>query len=312
MRSNWVQLLLCLLLSAGIWLIHNLSQTYVSMVSVPVAAESNIEGHAGTSTTEATVSAQVKATGFRHARMSGRHKRPVRVTFSPSDFRQDGDNLYSVPVSNLYRYSSQIFGEGVSVESIISEAPKFVFPEVSYRKVPVRKVQSLTFEQQYMATRPMTLQPDSVLVYGEPARIENIEYVLTRPIDLWNLRNSVHGTVKLEVPSGVRLSDTEVVYSMEVSRYVEVSAEVDIETRNVPRGSELVVLPSKANVTFRCVFPMGSDPAAKARFYVDYKDFAGSITGRCVAQVEDLPSGVISWTMSPEVFDCIVRNSSQR
>jgi len=312
MKSNWVQLLLCLLLSAGIWLIHNLSQTYVSLVSVPVAAESNIEGHAGASTTEATVTAQVRASGFRHARMSGRYHRPIRVSVSPSDFRREGDNLYSIPVSNLYKYSSQIFGDGVSIESIVSEAPRFVFPAVAYRKVPVRKVQSLDFEPQYMATRPMTLQPDSVLVYGEPARIESIEYVLTRPIDLWNIRSSVHGSVRLEVPSGVRLSETEVAYSMEVSRYVEVTSEVDVETRNVPRGSELVVLPSRASVTFRCVFPMGSDPAKNARFYVDYSDFAGSITGRCVARTEDLPSGVISWNMVPEVFDCIVRTSEQR
>ncbi len=312
MKNNWVQLLLCLLLSAGIWLIHNLSQVYVNLVSVPVSAESNIEGHAGTSATEVTVSAQVKASGFRHAKLSGRHKRPVRVSFSPSDFRHEGGNLYSIPVSNLYRYSSQIFGDGVSVESFISEAPRFVFPEVSYRKVPVRKVQSLSFEPQYMAIRPMTIQPDSVLVYGEPARIESIESVLTRPIDLWNIRSSVHGTVKLEVPSGVRLSATEAVYSMEVSRFVEISSETEVEARNVPRGSELVVLPSRASVTFRCVFPMGADPVQKTKFYVDYKDFASSITGRCIAKAEDLPSGVISWTMTPEVFDCIVRTSEQR
>lgn len=312
MKSHWVQLLLCLLLSAGIWLIHNLSQVYVSIVSVPVVADSNIEGHSGTSSTEAAVSAQLKATGFRHAKMSGRHKRPVRIRVSPSDFRHEGGNLYSIPVSNLYRYSSQIFGDGVSVESFISEAPKFVFPEVSFRKVPVRKVQSLSFEAQYMPVRPMTLQPDSVLVYGDPSRIENIEYVLTRPINLWNLRSSVHGSVKLEVPSGVRLSDTEAVYSVDVSRYVEVSGEVDVETRNVPRGSELVVLPSKATVTLRCVFPVGANPLQKAKFYVDYRDFAGSITGRCVARSENLPSGVITCEISPEVFDCIVRSSEQR
>lgn len=312
MKSHWVQLLLCLLLSAGIWLIHNLSQVYVSIVSVPVVADSNIEGHSGTSSTEAAVSAQLKATGFRHAKMSGRHKRPVRIRVSPSDFRHEDGNLYSIPVSNLYRYSSQIFGDGVSVESFISEAPKFVFPEVSFRKVPVRKVQSLSFEAQYMPVRPMTLQPDSVLVYGDPSRIENIEYVLTRPINLWNLRSSVHGSVKLEVPSGVRLSDTEAVYSVDVSRYVEVSGEVDVETRNVPRGSELVVLPSKATVTLRCVFPVGANPLQKAKFYVDYRDFAGSITGRCVARPENLPSGVITCEISPEVFDCIVRSSEQR
>ena len=258
MKSHWVQLLLCLLFSAGIWLIHNLSQTYVNIVSMPVVAESNLPGHAGVSSSDATITAQVKATGF----------------------RQEGDNLFMIPVSNLYKYVSSIFGDGVSVESFVSEAPRFVFQEVGYRKVPVRKVQALTFEPQYMPLHPMSVTPDSVLVYGEPSRLESIDYILTRPIDLWGLRSSVHGTVKLEVPSGVRLSDTEVVYSMEVSRYVEKSVEVEIQTRNVPRGQELVVLPSTAEVVFRMVFPAGSDPSEKAVFYVDYDDFAGSITGR--------------------------------
>ncbi len=311
MKSHWVQLLLCLLFSAGIWLIHNLSQTYVNIVSMPVVAESNLPGHAGVSSSDATITAQVKATGFRQAKLSRRHRRPGRVVFDAADFRQEGDNLFMIPVSNLYKYVSSIFGDGVSVESFVSEAPRFVFQEVGYRKVPVRKVQALTFEPQYMPLHPMSVTPDSVLVYGEPSRLESIDYILTRPIDLWGLRSSVHGTVKLEVPSGVRLSDTEVVYSMEVSRYVEKSVEVEIQTRNVPRGQELVVLPSMAEVVFRMVFPAGSDPSEKAVFYVDYDDFAGSITGRCIPKAEGLSSAVISWKMSPEAFDCIVRASAQ-
>lgn len=311
MKSHWVQLLLCLLLSAGIWLIHNLSQTYVNIVSVPVVAESNLPGHSGASYTDATVTAQVKATGFRQASLSRRYRRPVRVVFDASDFRQEGDNMYSIPVSNLYKYASAIFGDGISVESFVSEAPKFIFQEAGYKKVPVRKVQSLSFESQYMPLHPMSILPDSVLVYGEPSRLESIDYVLTRPIDLWGLRSSVHGKVRLETPSGVRLSDTEAVYSMEVVRYVEMTSEVEIHTRNVPRGQELVVLPSRAEVVFRTVFPVGADPAQKTVFYVDYNDFSGSITGRCIPRVEDLPSGVISYKVIPEVFDCIERTSEQ-
>ncbi len=299
------------MLSAGIWLIHNLSQTYVNLVSVPVVAESNLPGHAGQSSSDATISAMVRGSGFRQAGLSRRHRRPERVVFNAADFRQEGDNLFVIPVPKLYEYASAIFGEGISVESFVSEAPRFVFQEVGYKKVPVRKVQALTFESQYMPLHPMRISPDSVLVYGEASRLENIEQVLTRPIDLWGLRSSVHGSVKLEIPSGVRLSDTEVAYSMDVVRYVETSSQVEIQTRNVPRGQELVVLPPKAEVVFKTVFPVGTDPARKAVFYVDYNDFAGSITGRCVPYVEGLPSGVISWKMSPETFDCIERTSAQ-
>lgn len=310
--KRWAQFLLCLLVSAGIWLIHNLSQNYVNIVSVPIVAESNIDGRARRSTSDATVTAQVRASGFRHASLSKRDKRPKTVVIDAADLHHDSGDLYSMGTTELYKYSAAIFGDGVSVESLISDAPKFIFPEVSHKKVPVRRVHSITFSPQYMSEDGMQLQPDSVIVYGETSRLENINYVLTRPIELNNVRNSVHGKVKLEIPSGVRVSADEVIYSMEVTRYVEVRAEVQIGVRNLPADVDLAVLPPTATVVFKCVFPTTSDPVSSTSFYIDYRDFANSITGRCVARCSGLPATVLSYDMEPEVFDCVVRNSSGR
>lgn len=307
--KNWVQFLLCVLLSAGVWLTLNLSQDYVSIVSVPVVAVSNIEGRAGVSTSEATATAKVAATGFQHLFLGRKHKRPVMVTFNAADFRYEQEDMYAISNASLYRYASQLFGDGVTVDSFISEDLMFSFPEETYRKVPVRPVLSITYDPQFMALKPMSLQPDSVLVYGEPSRLENVEYVLTRPLELTELRSSVHGKVRLEVPSGVRLSHEESIYSMEVTRYLEICSEVKIGTRNVPSGVHLAVLPSTATVVYRCVFPMTSDPSANARFYIDYRDFTGSRTGRCVVRSEGIPSNVIDFNVSPEVFDCLVREA---
>ena len=109
MRNNWVQFLLCLLLSSAIWLIHNLSGSYVGLVSVPVQAKSNIEAHSEMSTTDATVTAQLRASGFRHIMFALKHKRPLVVTFSPSDLKYLGEDKYSIPSSSLYKYSTAIF-----------------------------------------------------------------------------------------------------------------------------------------------------------------------------------------------------------
>ena len=309
MKSNWIQLLLCLALSSSIWLIHNLSQSYVSIVSVPVAARSNLAGRAELSSTDATVTAQVRASGFRHLKLSSVRRRPVRISFSPEDFRHDGGDVYSIPVANLYKYAAPIFGDGVSIESFISDDPEFLFNEVTFKKVPVQRVQSVSYRPQYMATREMTVHPDSVLVYGEESRLENIDRILTRPIELKDLSASAHGTVRLDGPIGVRLSDEEVVYSLDVSRYVEIRSVVKVEARNVPPGMHLSVLPSTAEVVFRCMFPTASDPSESATVYVDYDDFTKSLTGRCIARCDNLPSGVISYSVTPEVFDCIINSS---
>lgn len=305
----WVQFLLCVVLSAAFWLVVNMSQDYVALVSVPVVAESNIEGRAAVSTSEATATAQVGASGFRHMVLARKHKRAVQANFAAADFRYVGEDKYSISNAALYRYASEIFGDDVTVESFISEDLEFSFPEESYKKVPVRPVLSVTFEPQYMALAPMTLQPDSVLVYGEPGRLDNVEFVSTKPLDLSDLRSSVHGKVRLDIPSGVRLSHQESIYSMEVTRFVEVRAEVKVGTRNVPARTNLSVLPSTATVVFRCVFPTTTDPASKTVFYIDWRDFSSSRSGRCVPRVEGLPSNVIDYTITPEVFDCLVKTA---
>jgi hypothetical protein len=305
----WVQFLLCVLFSASIWLVLNLSQNYVAIVSVPMTARSNIEGRAALSQSEATVTAQVSASGYRHVVLARRYRRTEQVSFAAADFRYMGGDRYAIPNTALYRYASQIFGEGVTVESFISEDPEFSFPEETYKKVPVRAVLDIEYAPQYMALKPLQVQPDSVLVYGEPSRLENVSVVSTKPLDLGDLRRSVHGKLRLETPSGVRLSHDECVYSLEVTRFVELRSEVHIGTRNVPASVDLAVLPSTATVVYRCIFPTATDPTAKAKFYIDYNDFAGSLSGRCVARCEELPNNVIDYTISPEVFDCLVKTA---
>jgi hypothetical protein len=40
-------------------------------------------------------------------------------------------------------------------------------------------------------------------------------------------------------------------------------------------------------------------------FHVDYGEFARSITGRCVVHHGELPKGVISCGITPDVVECV-------
>ena len=164
----------------------------------------------------------------------------------------------------------------------------------------------LDFRSQYMALSPMSLQPDSVYVYGEPLRLDNVDRVLTKPLEIYDINTDLHGSVKLEVPKALRLSHESVTYSLAVSRYVEVKKEMRIEVKNVPSGVTMSVLPSTADVVLKCVFPLSVDPCLNASLYVDYKDFANSITGRCVVKASGMSSAVINYTTEPEVVDCLI------
>ena len=299
--------LLSLLLAFSIWISHNLSLQYSSVVSVPVIALSNIEGHQAESSNTSPVVARCRTTGYRLLRKNRMSRRgQLRVYFSPDDLHHDTEDIYYITANELSGYFSEIFGDNVQLESFVSSSVQFRFPEENHKTVPVQVVSVVSFKPQYMPLAPMKIVPDSVIVYGEPLHLQNIDRVVTETVTLQNLSSGAHGMARLEEPrGGVRLSDTEVSYVLDVTRYVEIRREVKVGTRNVPAGRDLTVYPSVVDVVFRCVFPLASDPTEGISFYVDYNDFASSINGRCVPHDSGLPSVVIDYDVEPQVLECI-------
>lgn len=299
--------LLSLLLAFSIWISHNLSLQYSSVVSVPVIALSNIEGHQAESSNTSPVVARCRTTGYRLLRKNRMSRRgQLRVYFSPDDLHQEDEDLYYITSNELSGYFSEIFGDNVQLESFVSSRVQFRFPAENHKTVPVQAVSVVSFKPQYMALGAMKIVPDSVVVYGEPLHLQNIDRVVTEAITLQNLSSGAHGMARLEAPKGgIRLSVSEVSYALDVTRYVELHKEVKVGTRNVPAGRDLTVYPSVVDVVFRCVFPLAYDPTEGVSFYVDYNDFASSINGRCVPRDSGLPSSVIDYSVEPKVLECI-------
>lgn len=298
--------LLSLLLAFGVWMAHNLSLQYSSLISMPVIAESNIEGRANISSNTTSVVARCRTTGYNLlGKNRSASRKQVHVYFLPEDLHHEEGDVYTISANELGGYVKEIFGDDVQLESFVSSSVQFRFPVENHKRVPVQPISVISYKSQYTSTSPLVMSPDSVTVYGEPIRLEKLDRVHTETITLQNLSSGAHGVARLEVPNGVRLSTEEVSYSLDVTRYVEVRSEVTIAVRNVPAGKELNVYPSVAEMVLRCSFPLGYDPSEGVRFYIDYKDFVNSIGGRCVPHVEGLSSAVIDYSLEPQVFECI-------
>lgn len=297
-------ILLCLLLSSGIWLIHNLTRSNSEIVSVSVLAESNLEGRAQKAADAVAVSARLKASGFRLLWLSGKRK-PVAVFFDASDFEYREGDTYAVPSSKLYRYSTELFGPNVEVEQFLSQEALFRFSGENCKKVPVVPVHLLDFAPEYAALSEMTLSPDSVLVYGDPGRLASIESIFTATVRGSEIDRNFHGEALLEAPSGVRLSDKIVSFSQLVTRFVEIRTELGVMVNGAPRDRDISIYPSRVNVVFRCVYPLKEDPIGKVSCRIDYADFQNSLNGKCLVKLNRLPAGVLSYDITPQVCECI-------
>ncbi len=302
-----VVFLLSLLLAFSVWMIHNLSLNYSDTMSVPVVARCEIEGHSNVSSNSSVIVARCRTSGFnllrKNAFLDG--KRALPVDFDPKDMHHKEDDIFYVSAAELSGYVGAIFGEGVRLESFLSETVQFRFPYENNKRVPVQPVTMLSFRPQYMAMEGMKVQPDSVTIYGEPFHLEKVDRVMTKAIELSDIKASSHGTVRIEPITGVRMSAESVNYSLDVTRFVELSEDVAVTAKNVPVGKSLKIYPSTAKATFKCSFPLSENPLEKVSFYIDYADFEKTHSGKCIAKSTEIPGGVIEFSLYPEVFDCV-------
>lgn len=303
---SWVALIVALLLASLVWILSNLSQTYSGTVSVPVIARCNLEGHQSLSSNTVLVSARCRTQGFRLVReQSRRERKTLVVDFSPADLHRTGGDTFCVIGGAINSYVNQFFGEETTVEAFITDTLRFTFPRENHKKVPVEVPMTVHCRSQYMQSGPFRTSPDSVTVYGEEARLEGIEKVSTSRLVLSDVHDTRSGILRLNPIAGVRLSVEQVGYELPVTRYVELRSTLPVEVWNAPAGHNLQVFPATAEVVLLCAFPLVKDPLPEFRIYVDYKDFAASINGRCVPRTLRLPAGVLEYRVQPEVFDCI-------
>lgn len=302
-------LIVSLLASCIVWLLTNLSNNYAGVISVPVIAECSIDGHSAQSSNRALVTARCRASGFSLLRAQSRKERqPVHVRFDRADLHYAGRDTYLLTGSAKNTYAGRFFGEETVVEAFVTDTLSFIFPAENHKKVRVTPLIQIGYRPQYMNASPLRIKPDSVTVYGEAARLDQIDNVSTARLNLWDVHEAQHGTVKLNKVKGVRMSVDEVSYEQEVTRYVELQATLPVEVWNAPAGHHLQVLPPVAKVVLRCAFPIGRDPLSQFKLYIDYRDFNASLSGRCVPQTLRLPAGVLDYRVEPEVFDCIEDN----
>ena len=306
LSRSWVLLVISLVLAALIWLMSNLSRQYSGTVSVPVIGICNIDGHRRESVNTAVVSARCRTQGYRLVReQSRRERRPVKVVFDKGDLHRIGPDVFCIVGGAKNSYAGAFFGEETSVEAFITDTLRFIFPAENHKKVPVHVPQSIVCRSQYMQSGPLKVQPDSVTVYGEDARLEAVEKVDAVRLSLGDVHEPAHGMLRLQIPEGVRCSHDQVSYELPVTRYVELRSQVSVEVWNAPAGHKIQVFPPVADVVLLCAFPVSRDPLSSFKLYIDYRDFASSLTGRCVPRTLRLPAGVLQYRVSPEVFDCI-------
>lgn len=310
MKKDLGILAVSLLLAFLVWAFHNLSLTYSASLQYRVAVTSPVEGHENSALAREALVIRGDATGFLvlSARSHRRNPQTINIKVDPRFLHPaDGErDLFTLATSDIREQLSEELSGWFNIDFIETDTLSFIFASQDYVKVPVNPQISLSFAPQHMRVGEMEIRPDSVLVYGDVALLAGVTEVKTERVSLGGLKKSAQGYASVEQLKGLRVDCSEVLYSVNVQRYVEQTRTVAVKAVNVPDDRRLMLLPSSLELTYRTPF---ESKASKVQddisLTVDYREFSASRSTKIVPKLE---SGreIFSYTLSPRMVEGII------
>lgn len=295
--------LFCLFLAFIIWSVHRLSENYSVFLEYRVNVSTNIPGRSESSLSDNTLIIKARTSGFYiiQQRLTGSaaiiNIKPDGKLFKKRIGKKDG---FYILIQDIRQKVNEYFGEALSIEGFNTDTLNFAFALQTSKEVPIVPVKVITFSDQYMQSSSLVISPSKVMIYGNRDVIDKIDSVYTNPIKLNKIRSSKSGVVSLKPINGVRFSTNELLYSLNVVRYVEKVANVKIMIKGASDNSRVSISP--ANLLVRYRIPYGSRfdlSLSKAIFYIDFDDIENSLNNYVKPKVEGLSSEVIDMSISP-------------
>lgn len=304
---DWQILLVSLLLAFFVWLIYTLSGEYSAFLEYEIVAVSEINGHSDRSSTSATMIIRGKANGFYIIRRRIYKSVPMEIKVAPELWKKSDtdDELFYLTEDAMRELMPSIGLQNVDLEYFVTSRLEFRFTKEQYKKVPVVPNAVVECRPQYMQIGDITVEPDSVLVYGTVSDLSRINYVNTETIYAEDLDGEKDGVVSLITPPGLRLSEKMIHYTVSVSRYVEMKSTVSLSVINLPAGERAILLPSRVTVIYRVPFPYQNTDETGFTAGIDYNDISRMSGMEMPVRLFSSPRGILSYRFQPPVVDFI-------
>lgn len=302
--------LFCLFLAFFLWSIHKLSEVYSVNLSYRVHIVTQKRGHASEADAENLLSLKGRATGFYI--LQHRYGKKDELITLPVEGRlltpvQDLPDKFYVLVSDVENIVMDIISDHVEKEDMSSDTLFFSLPSQSHRDLPIAADYNVRFKDQYMSEGKMKLSPSTVTVYGDKLLLEKTDSIYINHLNFDRLSESKSGVTGLVPVNGLRYSESEIYYELEVVRYIEKSLILTVEPVNVPENKMVRFYPVKVELTYRTSLKNArSLENAIFAATIDYNDITASISNTIEPKVTGITKDILSMELEPRFVKCKV------
>lgn len=149
----------------------------------------------------------------------------------------------------------KILPSSTSIKQIKPIEIKFGYIVQQCKTVPIKLQAKITPAYQYQFVGNIEVVPSSVQIFGEQSAIDAISSINTEDYQAKDLRTSLNTTLKLIVPSGIRVQPSVVTLKCAVEQLTEKTFTLPVTIENPPADKEIQIYPEEVKVTVRVGLP---------------------------------------------------------
>jgi|GEM_PF-5664002 len=225
------------------WSVSKLSETHTDATSFALDFTNVPDSLILNKDARMNVELRVQASGWQFLGLQFGNR---RLAISLNGVRQSPVGYYLPRHLFLSQIESQLPG-AVDLMEVDGDTLYIAFLKLHSKKVPVVGNVSIDLGQNHLLEGKIRLIPDSIMLSGPASELDSINSVVTLPVSLRNITESIDKPVGLTIPGGVRytsFSDSTVRLTAEVFRFSEKIVEVPVTVINLPEGTEIKTFPS--------------------------------------------------------------------
>lgn len=239
-----------MILSSIIWLLIELSKSYITPVVFDVEYTDMPSGKLVQKKPISEMKVAIKAPGFTLIKYKiKKHK----ILLNLKNISKTKTVYYILPNKQIALLNSQ-FSNGVEIISVLRDTIFLELGASVSKKVPVNPRFEIRYKAGYNLVEELKISPDSVIVSGSKRYIDSITELRTKLLKLDNVYKDIELAVDLKSPfkmNQIKMSASTVKITGKVDKFTEGTFTIPVAIINIPEGVKVTTFPKEIEVIYQ-------------------------------------------------------------
>jgi len=241
--------LLFLVITTFIWFLSKFSKEVTATVEAEIQYVNVPENVLISSNNDNSVLFDLTSNGFDF--LFYKINQPI-ISIDVLSYYKNGAKEITISKKEFLKIINSQIKKNIAVKNLSFEKFKIALDVLKTKNIKVIFNGDIHFENGFKSIEGLKITPDSISISGPSRDIDSISEIVTKPLKLNDLKESVSQKLKiLEVNSStIFYSQHEVELTINVKEFTQKSLSIPIQIKNLPEQINLKIIPEMVSVKF--------------------------------------------------------------